>query len=234
MGNINNCITVEDQSLYTREEKQSGFLSETGTNLYTQTLPDEITLAKEPPQAPLHLGCLPLNISAFPEPSIAGWSRSLPLPCTLNHLTMLSSAATRTMACTTRLRNKFVTVVLVKPNDVSIGWRTGAMTEMGHNFGAGPALSRIIPGPSGSVVGCDVAYVERGWDGPIRPSGGSIRPGGILPPPALCGPYPLGTTPSLSPGTSPRFSSPEGGFTFGSRGTSKASRSASCAGMEVG
>ena len=49
MGNINNCLTVEDQQMYLHEDPCSGFFGNNPTNVYTQTLPDEITLAKEPP-----------------------------------------------------------------------------------------------------------------------------------------------------------------------------------------
>ena len=52
MGNINNCITVIDQSMYLHEHAASGFFGDTPHNMYTQALPDEITLAKEPPLAP--------------------------------------------------------------------------------------------------------------------------------------------------------------------------------------
>ena len=41
---------------YLHEEPCSGFFGDTPNNLYTQVLPDEITLAKEPPLAPVHSG----------------------------------------------------------------------------------------------------------------------------------------------------------------------------------
>mmetsp|Transcript_32268 Transcript_32268/g.53323 ORF Transcript_32268/g.53323 Transcript_32268/m.53323 type:complete len:344 (+) Transcript_32268:94-1125(+) len=115
MGNINNCVTVEDQSLFMREEPMSGFFNDNAPNLYTQALPDEITLAKEPPQAPLHLCCLPQNLPLVPEPQVAAWSLQPPLSVTLTHLTMLRSSPMITLAVTHRFRHKFVTVVIYKP-----------------------------------------------------------------------------------------------------------------------
>ena len=56
MGNINNCLTVEDQAIYLHEDPQSGFFGNNPAQAYTQALPDEITLAKEPPTVPAHLG----------------------------------------------------------------------------------------------------------------------------------------------------------------------------------
>ena len=59
MGNINNCLTVEDQTMYMHEDPQSGFFNNNPSQEYTQSLPDEIILAKEPPNIPAHLGvCL--------------------------------------------------------------------------------------------------------------------------------------------------------------------------------
>jgi len=115
MGNINNCITVEDQSLFMREEPMSGFFSENAPNLYTQALPDEITLAKEPPQAPVHLWCLPLNQRSTAEPQIAALTQPPPLSVTLTHMAVLRSSPTTTLAMTQRFRHKYVTVIIYKP-----------------------------------------------------------------------------------------------------------------------
>jgi len=79
MGNINNCITVIDQAMYLHEHAASGFFGDTPHNMYTQSLPDEITLAKEPPLAPLQLSCIALNTQPAPDPRIAGWTLPTPL-----------------------------------------------------------------------------------------------------------------------------------------------------------
>ena len=115
MGNINNCVCVEDQSLFMREEPHSGFFSEHTPNLYTQALPDEITMAKEPPQAPVHLCCLPLNMPSVAEPFICGTTLHPPLSVTLTHMCMLPSSPTMTLAMMQRCRHKFVTVLIYKP-----------------------------------------------------------------------------------------------------------------------
>ena len=44
-----------------------------------KALPDEITLAKEPPLAPLQLSCIALNTQPAPDPRIAGWTLPTPL-----------------------------------------------------------------------------------------------------------------------------------------------------------
>jgi len=44
-----------------------------------QALPDEITLAKEPPLAPLQLSCIALNTQPAPDPRIASWTLPTPL-----------------------------------------------------------------------------------------------------------------------------------------------------------
>ena len=44
-----------------------------------QALPDEITLAKEPPLAPLQLSCIALNSQPAPDPRIASWTLPTPL-----------------------------------------------------------------------------------------------------------------------------------------------------------
>ena len=119
MGNINNCVCVEDQSLFMREEPHSGFFSEHTPNLYTQALPDEITMAKEPPQAPVHLCCLPLNMPSVAEPFICGTTLHPPLSVTLSHMCVLPSSPTLTLAMTQRCRHKFVTVVIYKPREAS-------------------------------------------------------------------------------------------------------------------
>lgn len=107
MGNINNCVTVEDQSSFMREEPLSGFFSDNVTGAaYTQTLPDEITLAKEPPQAPVHLACLPLNSPPVLEPQIAMRSLRPPLSVLLTHVAIQRSPHTLTLAVTRRYRTK--------------------------------------------------------------------------------------------------------------------------------
>ena len=63
MGNINNCLTVEDQAIYLHEDPQSGFFNNNPAQAYTQSLPDEATMAKEPPLVPAHLG-----VRAAPPP----------------------------------------------------------------------------------------------------------------------------------------------------------------------
>lgn len=114
MGNINNCITVEDQSVFMREDQPSGFF-DNNQNLYTQALPDEITLAKEPPQAPSHLWCLPLNFPMLTEPRIGSETLLPPLNVTITHLTVMDSAQTNILAVTHRVRTKCVTIVFIKP-----------------------------------------------------------------------------------------------------------------------
>lgn len=114
MGNINNCITVEDQSIFMREEQPSGFF-DNNQNMYTQALPDEITLAKEPPQAPSHLWCLPLNFPSVPEPGVASRTLLPPLGVTITHLTVMDAPHTNTLAVTHRVRTKCVTIIFVKP-----------------------------------------------------------------------------------------------------------------------
>ena len=115
MGNINNCLTVEDQTAFMQEDPASGFFGNNPANFYTQALPDEITLAKEPPSVPAHLGVLSLNQSALPEPRIASWTLREPLLVTLTHICSLRNASSRTLSCTHRFRNKFVTIVMYKP-----------------------------------------------------------------------------------------------------------------------
>lgn len=79
MGNINNCLVVEDQTMYLNEDPCSGFFGNNPSNVYTQSLPDEVTLAKEPPAVPPHLGVR--------APARGSWSRSAAaarqLPATL-------------------------------------------------------------------------------------------------------------------------------------------------------
>lgn len=115
MGNINNCITVEDQAIYLHEDPASGFFCN-ANNAYSQRLPDEITLAKEPPQAPLHLSVLPQNLQSALEERIASWTMLPPLSVTLTHMVKQKSADGATvMACTYRFRTKFVTIIVHKP-----------------------------------------------------------------------------------------------------------------------
>ena len=40
MGNINNCLTVEDQAIYLHEDPQSGFFNNNPAQAYTQSLPE--------------------------------------------------------------------------------------------------------------------------------------------------------------------------------------------------
>jgi len=115
MGNINNCLTVEDQMSYLSEDPCSGFFGNNPNNVYTQALPDEITLAKEPPIVPAHLGILPLNLPALPEPRIASTTLNEPQSVTLTHIGIQRSGRRTTLSCTHRFRNKFVTIILYKP-----------------------------------------------------------------------------------------------------------------------
>ncbi len=134
LGNVNNCVAVEDQSAYMREDPQSGFFNDTYPNMYSQvkaapprravafpplaaahrcrpppqSLPDEITLAKEPPQAPVHLWCLPINIPPVEEPRIAAWTLHPPLSGTLTHVHVARSSPVTMLAVTQRFRAKFV------------------------------------------------------------------------------------------------------------------------------
>ena len=79
-------------------------------------MPDEITLAKEPPLAPLQLSCIALNTHPSPDPRIAGWTLPPPLSVVLTHMCLTPRGATATtMSVTHRFRNKFVTVVIYKP-----------------------------------------------------------------------------------------------------------------------
>lgn len=144
MGNINNCMTVEDQTSFMREEQPSGFF-DNNQNLYTQALPDEITLAKEPPQAPSHLWCLPLNFPPLCEPHVASWTLLPPLGVTLTHL--LAAAAdrsTNTLSVTQRVRSKFVTMVFIKPARGSAAdARLGPAPAGGQAAGGGFALPQL-------------------------------------------------------------------------------------------
>jgi len=121
MGNINNCLTVEDQQMYLHEDPCSGFFGDNPNNAYTQVLPDEITLAKEPPPAPVHLTVMPLNVSAAPQPSIASWSLPPPLSVTLQHMCVQRSSPRVTAISTTqRFRSKYVTIVIYKPRSLTL------------------------------------------------------------------------------------------------------------------
>ena len=113
MGNINNCLTVEDQAIYLHEDPQSGFFGNNPAQAYTQALPDEITLAKEPPTVPAHLGILPLNMSPIPEPRLASWTLPQPLSVTLTHVCISRNGASTTLSCTHRYRGKYVTILVV-------------------------------------------------------------------------------------------------------------------------
>jgi len=82
-----------------------------------QVLPDEITLAKEPPLAPMHLTVLPLNAIAMAQPAIANWSLQPPLSVTLQHMCIQrgSSSHVVTVSTTQRFRSKYITIVIHKP-----------------------------------------------------------------------------------------------------------------------
>jgi len=134
MGNINNCITVEDQSIFMREESPSGFF-DNNANMYTQSLPDEITLAKEPPQAPSHLWCLPLNFSSLPEPHVAAVTLLPPLGVTVTHLHVMDTRETNTLAVTHRVRTKSVTIVFVKPANQAPPIGSAGASASGFGFG---------------------------------------------------------------------------------------------------
>lgn len=215
MGNINNCITVEDQSLYMREENKSGFLSEEGgANHYTQALPDAITLAKEPPQAPVHLWCLSLNVPLITEPCVAGWTLPPPLHVTLNHLNIIRTAPTCTLAATTRVRHKHVTIVLVKPRAAPLSWGPAMLTGGG---GAGEAERDAAAHSLGFGVGAGGGSAAIQMSGVVSLNdhrGGGVQMAAGRPPAVYtAGHRPLGTTPSLSPGGSLYMSRPsrEGG-----------------------
>ena len=119
MGNINNCVTVEDQAMYLHEDPKSGFFDNNPANAYTQSLPDEITLAKEPPLMPPHLAVLPQNAPAALSTTTAAAashaSMQAPLSVTLTHMCVQKHGATNTLSCTQRFRGKFVTLVIHKP-----------------------------------------------------------------------------------------------------------------------
>ncbi|KAL1495786.1 hypothetical protein AB1Y20_016648 [Prymnesium parvum] len=142
MGNINNCVTVEDQQMYLHEDPCSGFFGDNPNNAYTQVLPDEITLAKEPPLAPVHLTVIPMNNPAAPMPSIASWSMQPPQSVTLLHMCLQRTdrANVSVVSTTQRFRSKFVTIVIYKPFDHSRdGWPSrGAMGQQQQQLLAAP------------------------------------------------------------------------------------------------
>ena len=80
-------------------------------------LPDEITLAKEPPLAPVHLSVIPLNMALAHQPSIASWTLQPPLSVTLMHMCIQRSnnSQVTTVSSTQRFRSKYVTIVIYKP-----------------------------------------------------------------------------------------------------------------------
>lgn len=141
MGNINNCITVEDQNIFMREEQPSGFFND---NLYTQALPDEITMAKEPPQAPTHLWCLPLNFPTLQEHHCAGTTLLPPLGVTITHLMVSDAAHTSTISVSQRVRHKYITLVFVKPSGSSAALPSGAAESL--FAGQGAAAAALGPG----------------------------------------------------------------------------------------
>jgi len=168
MGNINNCTTVIDQSMYLHEHAASGFFGDTPHNMYTQALPDEITLAKEPPLAPLQLSCIPLNMDPAPDQRIAAWTLPPPLSVTLTHLCLTPRGATATtMSVTHRFRNKFVTVVIYKPRlapsaaalCVDSGPRSSQAMEQddpwaaANSSGAAIGHDRLMPPPARDAWG---------------------------------------------------------------------------------
>lgn len=187
MGNINNCITVIDQGMYLHEHAASGFFGDTPHNMYTQALPDEITLAKEPPLAPLQLSCIPLNMQPTPEPRIASWTLPPPLSVTLTHMCLMPPGATATtMSVTHRFRNKFVTVVIYKPRlapaSSSLPFAMGGASS-GSNLrsameqddpwataapGSAPGQDRLMPPPrdvwgaGGAAAGARPPFLHEG------------------------------------------------------------------------
>ena len=96
MGNINNCLTVEDQTIYLHEDPCSGFFGNNPSNIYTQALPDEITLAKEPPTVPPHLSVIPLNQLARTEQRIAATTLPPPPLVSLTHICVMRSETNAT------------------------------------------------------------------------------------------------------------------------------------------
>jgi hypothetical protein len=179
MGNINNCVTVIDQAMYLHEHAASGFFGDTPHNMYTQALPDEITLAKEPPLAPLQLSCIPLNYQPAPDPRIAALTLPTPLSVILTHMCLTPrDASATTMSVTHRFRNKFVTVVIYKPRLAPAA--TSAPLGMGSPGGSNsrcqameqddpwaaapsstPSHDRLMPPPPQGMWGPGAAPVPR-------------------------------------------------------------------------
>ena len=120
MGNINNCLTVEDQAIYLHEDPQSGFFGNNPAQAYTQALPDEITLAKEPPTVPAHLGILPLNMSPIPEPRLAFLDVTTAVICYTHSVCISRNGASTTLSCTHRYRGKYVTILIHKPTHPTV------------------------------------------------------------------------------------------------------------------
>ncbi len=88
------------------EDPCSGYFGDNPNNVYSQTLPDEITLAKEPPSVPLHLAVLPQNMEEVPDTRIAAWTLQPPLSVTLTHIATLPGATSNTLSVTQRFRSK--------------------------------------------------------------------------------------------------------------------------------
>ena len=159
MGNINNCITVIDQTMYLHEHAASGFFGDTPHNMYTQALPDEITLAKEPPLAPLQLSCIPLNSQPAPDPRIAALTLPPPLSVTLTHMCLMPRGPTATtMSVTHRFRNKFVTVVIYKP-------RLAPSSSSSSAAAAAAASPFDGSSPGGSSLRCQAMEQDDPWAG---------------------------------------------------------------------
>ena len=155
--------------------------------MYTQALPDEITLAKEPPLAPLQLSCIPLNTQSAPDPRIAAWTMPPPLSVVLTHMCLMPRGATATtMSVTHRFRNKFITVVIYKPRlapsaapapfcvdgaSSAASMRSQAMEQddpwAAANSSAPPGHDRLMPPPPRDAWG--VAPAPRP---PFLPEGG--------------------------------------------------------------
>jgi len=99
-----------------------------------QVLPDEITLAKEPPLAPVHLTVIPLNVSFYFQPTIASWCLSPPLSVMLQHMCVQRSnrAQVAAISTTQRFRSKYVTIIIYKPQLPATGRRDMKLCGVGQ------------------------------------------------------------------------------------------------------
>ena len=73
LGNVNNCVAVEDQSAYMREDPQSGFFNDTYPNMYSQVTPPR-PAAQSLPRLSQPLIAVARRRSRFPTRS--RWQRS--------------------------------------------------------------------------------------------------------------------------------------------------------------